>query len=129
MSNSTEIYDAIAAVNQAFMTHFNGGDAAGVASLYTENGQFLPPNSDFVSGRPAIQATFQTFMDMGIKGIKLETVELEGYGNTASEVGRYTLEGADGQTLDQGKFIVIWKLESGQWRLHRDIINSSMPSS
>lgn len=67
-------------------------------------------------------------MDMGIKAIKLEAIEVEGYGDTASEVGRYTLEGEGGQVLDKGKFIVIWKQEAGQWKLHRDIINTSMPA-
>ena len=26
-----------------------------------------------------------------------------------------------------GKFIVIWKEQGGQWKLHRDIFNSSIP--
>ncbi len=129
MTNSTDVRDAIVAADETFMTTFSRGDAAGIAALYTENGQFLPPNSDFVTGKQAIQATFQAFMDMGIKAIKLETIEVEGYGDTASEVGRYTLEGEGGQVLDQGKFIVIWKQEAGQWKLHRDIINTSMPAS
>ena len=129
MTNSTDVHDAIEAADETFMTTFSRGDAAGIAALYTENGQFLPPNSDFVTGKQAIQATFQAFMDMGIKAIKLETIEVEGYGDTASEVGRYTLEGDGGQVLDQGKFIVIWKQEAGQWKLHRDIINTSMPAS
>ncbi len=129
MTNSTDVHDAIVAADETFMATFSRGDAAGIADLYTENGQFLPPNSDFVTGKQAIQATFQAFMDMGIKAIKLETIEVEGYGDTASEVGRYTLEGEGGQVLDQGKFIVIWKQEAGQWKLHRDIINTSMPAS
>ncbi len=129
MTNSTDVRDAIVAADETFMTTFSRGDAAGIAALYTENGQFLPPNSDFVTGKQAIQATFQAFMDMGIKAIKLETIEVEGYGDTASEVGRYTLEGEGGQVLDQGKFIVIWKQEAGHWKLHRDIINTSMPAS
>ena len=129
MTNSTDVHDAIVAADETFMTTFSRGDAAGIAALYTENGQFLPPNSDFVTGKQAIQATFQAFMDMGIKGINLETIEVEGYGDTASEVGKYTLEGVGGQVMDQGKFIVIWKQEAGQWKLHRDIINSSMPAS
>lgn len=120
--------EAIGAVNQAFMDFFRKGDAAGIADLYTENGQFLPPNSDFVTGREAVQATFQSLMDQGIKGLTLETLELECYGETASEVGKYTLADADGKTLDHGKLVVIWKLELGGWKLHRDIINSSMPA-
>ena len=129
MNDTTNVHDAIVAADETFINTFNRGDAAGIAALYTENGQFLPPNSDFVTGRQAIQATFQGLMDMGIKAVKIETLEVEGYGDTASEVGRYTLEGEDGQVLDQGKFIVIWKQEAGQWKLHRDIINSSMPAS
>jgi len=129
MTKPANVHDAIVAADQTFMTTFSRGDAAGLAALYTEDAQFLPPNSDFVKGRQAIQATFQAFMDMGVKAVKLETLEVEGYGDTASEVGTYTLEGGDGQILDQGKFLVIWKLEAGQWKLHRDMINSSMPAS
>ncbi len=128
MTNTTDVYDAIVAADETFMSTFSQGNAAGIANLYTEDGQFLPPNRDFVTGKQAIQATFQAIMDMGIKAIKIETIEVEGYGDTASEVGRYTLEGEGGQVLDQGKFIVIWKQEAGQWKLHRDIINTSMPA-
>jgi ketosteroid isomerase-like protein len=110
------------------MTTFGRGDAAGMAALYTEAGQLLPPNSDFVVGKPALQALFQGLMNMGIKTVKLETAETEGYGDTASEVGRYTLEDEGGQVFDQGKYIVIWKQEAGQWKLHRDIFNSSLPA-
>jgi ketosteroid isomerase-like protein len=67
-------------------------------------------------------------MDMGIKAVKLETVEVERDGNTAYEVGTFTLQGAEGQVLDAGKYVVIWKQEAGQWKLHRDIFNSSRPA-
>jgi len=128
MMSSTKVHDAIVAADETFMTTFSRGDMAGMAALYTESGQLFPPNSDVVTGKQALQATFQAFMDMGIKTIKLETVEVEGYGDTASEVGRYTLAGEGGQVLDRGKYIVIWKEEAGQWKLHRDIFNSSLPA-
>ena len=67
-------------------------------------------------------------MDQGIKALKLETIEIEDYGDTASEVGRYTLADANGEVLDHGKLVVIWKQEGGQWKVHRDIINSSLPA-
>jgi uncharacterized protein (TIGR02246 family) len=124
---STEVRDAIVAANGNFKTTFKAGDAAGMAALYTENGQLLPPNSDFVTGRPALQTFWQAIMDMGIKEAGLETVEVESHGDTAIEVGKYTLMGEGGQVLDNGKYIVIWKQEDGQWKLHRDIFNTSMP--
>jgi ketosteroid isomerase-like protein len=65
---------------------------------------------------------------MGIKAVMLETVEVEDYGHTAHEVGKYTIQGEGGQVTDTGKYVVIWKQEAGQWKLHRDIWNSSRPA-
>jgi ketosteroid isomerase-like protein len=89
----------------------------------------LPPNSDVITGRQAIQTFWQGAMHMGIAAAKLQTVEVEGHGNTAHEVGQYTLQGAGGQVLDTGKYVVIWQQEAGQWKIHRDIWNSSRPAS
>jgi uncharacterized protein (TIGR02246 family) len=127
-SASGEVREAIAAANETFMAAAKRGDVAGLAALYTENGQVLPPNSDFVTGKQAIQAFWQAIRDMGIKAATLETVELESHGDTATEVGKYTLLGDEEQVLDEGKYIVIWKQEDGEWKLHRDIFNSSMPA-
>ena len=128
-SSSTEIRDAIAAAIEQFMAAFSRGDAAGCAALYTEQGQLLPPNSDVIAGKQAIQTFWQSAMHMGITAAKLETAEVEGHGNTANEVGTYILQGAGGQVLDTGKYVVIWKQEAGQWKLHRDIWNSSRPAA
>jgi len=128
MTTSTEIRDGIGAANTNFMNTFNRGDGAGMGPLYTENGQLFPPNSDIVTGPAAISAFWQGAMDMGIKTAKLETVELEGQGDAAVEVGKYTLSGEGGQVIDSGKFVVIWQREGEQWKLHRDIWNSSMPA-
>ena len=125
----TEISDAIVAVNEKFMAAFKVGDAAGIANLYTENGQLLTPNADFLTGREAVQAVWQSILDMGVKEIKLDIVELEGHGDTAIETSTYTLYDESGQQLDKGKYIVIWKQLNGQWQLYRDIFNSSMPAS
>ena len=126
MAQVNPIFEDIVNANKQYSHNLSLGDAAGVANLYTENGQFLLPNSDFVTGRAALQSTLQTLMDSGIKSIQLETLEVEDYGDTATEVGKYILEGDGGTMLDNGKYVVIWKKEAGQWKLHRDIINSSV---
>jgi len=129
MTLSADVKEALSTANRKFMESFNQGDAATLATLYTENGQLLPAASDFVTGRRAIQTFWQGAMDMGIKTAKLETVEMESFGDTAHEVGKYSLHGEGGQLMDQGKYIVIWKQHQGQWRLHRDIWTSSMASA
>ena len=123
---SSEVRAAIEAADEVFMATFERGDTAALADLYTENGQLLPAGSDFVTGKEAIQNFWQGTMEMGIKSAKLETIEVEGHGDTAIEEGKYTLRGESGNVLDRGKFIVIWKQQAGQWKLHRDIWTTSL---
>jgi ketosteroid isomerase-like protein len=98
------------------------------AAAYTTNAQVFPPNSDVIAGLPGIQTFWQGAMHMGIKAVKLETLEVDGAGQMAHEVGRYTLQGEGDQVIDAGKYVVIWQQEGGQWKLHRDIWNSSQPT-
>jgi uncharacterized protein (TIGR02246 family) len=121
------VRDTIVAANEVFMTRFRQRDAAGMAALYTEDGQVMPPNADFVTGREGIQVFWQALMDMGIQEALIETGEVEDHGETLIEVSRFTLHGEGGAELDRGKYIVIWKRVDGEWKLHRDIFNSSMP--
>ncbi len=119
--------EGIAAANRRLEAAVAAGDAAAGAACYTEDGQFLVPNLEPLEGRAAIQAFFQGVMDSGIDRLELETLELETLGDTALEVGRWTLE-AGGSVADRGKFVVIWKNVGGSWYLHRDIINTSLPA-
>jgi ketosteroid isomerase-like protein len=127
--NQTDIRDAIKAADEKFVTAYSRGDAAALAECYTERGQVFMPNFDIVAGRPAIRMIWQGAMNiMGYKGIALEIVEVEEHGDTAYEVGKYTLLGKNGEVMDVGKYIVVWKHEAGEWKLHRDIMNSNRPA-
>jgi ketosteroid isomerase-like protein len=60
-------------------------------------------------------------------------VNVGGSGDTAYEIGKYTLKiqpaGQEAMT-DSGKYLVVWKRQAeGTWKLHVDIWNSSMPMS
>ena len=123
---SSGIMEAITAIDEKFTGYYNGGNTAGMAELYTENGQLLPPGGDIISGREAIQIFWQGVKEMGIKTVRLDTVEAEGFGDTAVEIGKYILSGDTGNIIDRGKYLVVWKQVGGQWKLHRDIWNSSL---
>ena len=73
-------------------------------------------------------AFWKSLFDLGIKKAKLETLEVVGMGDTACEVGKYTLFLEGEQVADSGKYVIIWKMVNGQWKLHRDIWNTSMPA-
>lgn len=124
--STTDTKRAIQAADRAFETNFDRQDAAGMAGLYTEDGQLLPPGSDVVSGHDDIATFWQGVFDAGVATARLETVEVDDLGATAIEVGRFTLGDGDGNTVDEGSFVVVWKDVGGEWRLHRDIWNSSV---
>lgn len=103
-------------------------DAAAIARLYTVDGWLLPPYQDVVRGRKEIQTFWEVALILGgLRGMTLTTIEVEGMGDTAYEVGTYVFKNDGGKILDEGKFIVIWKLVDGEWKVHRDISNSSLP--
>ena len=121
--------EGINETNKLFMDAFSAGDAEKVAGFYTANCRFLSDNSDPVDGRANVQGLLQSMMDGGVSSVELITWEVEDCGDTAVEVGRVVMRGDDDEIVDDGKFIVIWKKENDGWRLHRDIVNSSLPSS
>jgi ketosteroid isomerase-like protein len=120
--------DRIASQNAKFMEAFIRQDAADIAALYTDNGTLLPPGGDFLTGYHDIKTFWGEAMNLGVAAATLERVELEVFGETAIEVGKYTLTAKDSSTLDHGKFIVIWKKERNLWKLHRDMWNTSRSS-
>ena len=81
-----------------------------------------------IQGTEGIQAFWQGAMEMGIEHVKLQTQEVEQLADTAIELGHYTLFGPNAQLIDQGKYLVVWKEQQGQWQLHQDIWNSSQPT-
>lgn len=124
--SSSDARDLIAAANKEFMQAFVRGDGAALAAMYSEKSVLLPPNAESISGRPGIQNYWKGAIDSGLKELKLETLEVEGMGDTAAEVGKYFAVSANGQTVDTGKYIVLWKREDGKWKLYRDIFNSNL---
>ena len=121
----SDTHAAIIAADDAFMDAYARGDAAAVAAMYTEGGQLLPPHGYVVTGQASISEFWHGAMHMGIASAGLETVEIDDRGDTVIEIGRYTFVASDGETLDRGKFLVVWKSVDGSWKLHRDIWNSS----
>ncbi len=122
-----DVREAIQEADRKFMTLYKQGDCAGVAALYSEDPVLMPPGMDFVRGKEAIQKTFEAFRSMGIAELVFDIIEVDHCGDHAVEMSTFKLLGAGSQVLDQGKYIVVWKHERGERKLHRDIFNSSMP--
>lgn len=118
---------AIDARNKEIGDSIAKGDAAAVAARYTVDALVMPPNSPALAGRESIQKAWQGFIDSGVKGLELKSTEVVSRCDSADEAGAYKVLGDNGQVLDAGKYIVVWKRVEGAWYLHWDIWNSNTP--
>jgi uncharacterized protein (TIGR02246 family) len=118
-----EVRAAVEAGNRAFVEAFLRGDAGAVAQFYTENAQLIAPGAPVARGRSAIASAWQKTIDGGVKELSLQTLDVESAGDLAFETGLVRLVLLDG-SVAQGRYVVVWKREAGQWKLHRDIWNS-----
>ena len=109
------------------------GDAATVASVYTEDAISLLNGMPALRGKQAIQeGTATMFKDIGLKDAKVTTNDVEVHGDLALEMGTYEMTmrppGAKADVVDKGKFLAVWKKQAdGTWKLYRDAPSSDVP--
>jgi ketosteroid isomerase-like protein len=126
ITQTSDIHSTIRTLSDNFESTFSIGDVTKISGFYTENAMLLPSGFDFVKGKQDIKEFWQSAIDMGIKFIKIDIIEIEQHNDTAIEMSNYTLSGSDKQVIDAGKGIVIWKNAGDAWKMHRDIWNSSL---
>jgi uncharacterized protein (TIGR02246 family) len=119
--------EGVAETNRRFVEAAKAMDAAALAGLYTEDGVLLPPNGQALAGRIAIKDFWLAALSAGVAGVELQTTEVIPADTLAIEVGTFTMLAPGGSVLDQGKYLVVLRLENGHWLIHRDIWNTSLP--
>lgn len=113
----------IAQVNRAFEEAARKRDMDRLASLYTVDAMVLPPDAPFVKGRDAIKQFWTSAaQQLGLKDVRLHTLDLQLAGDTGYEVGEAELTVQTGGAFV--KYVVVWKKVDGRWSLHRDIWNT-----
>jgi uncharacterized protein (TIGR02246 family) len=111
-------------LNARFAEHFNKGDAAGVAAMYTEDAVVLPPGAGIISGRNDIQAFWQKAAET-LGDVKLTTVDVKPLGERAArETGYFSLRTKASPSQEMtGKYVVVWEKVGAEWKLSADIWN------
>ncbi len=114
--------------NRRFEQAVANGDADAVAALYTTGAVAYPPDAPPVRGREAIGELFAGFVDGGVDGVDLETLEVRAMGDVAHEIGTGRIS-VGGEAGDPFSYFVLWVKDGDTWRLHRDIWNSNGPET
>jgi ketosteroid isomerase-like protein len=77
--------------------------------------------------KEGIESAWGQVIRMGVKSVKVNTVDVIGNAQLLVETGMFELYGDNNKLLDKGKYVVVWKPENGGWKIYRDIGNSNMP--
>lgn len=118
----------IGEATQRFLRLFAANDINGIAGCYTDDAQMLVANMNVISGRSAIESVFKFTAGEG-HTLEFQTHELDVHETTAVAVGRYIRRRGDGSLFDDGKYMVVWKRVGAQWKIHRDMFNTSLPKA
>ncbi len=118
--------EGLKGMRDVWQSAMDARDPAAIAAISTEDGALLPPNSETISGRAAIEAFWTESVARGNRGVVKEA-EVYAQGDLGYTVGTYTVTDAGGATIDEGKYVVIWRDVDGQWQTHRAIWNSNLP--
>lgn len=120
---------SIAQSNQNLMKSFKAGDSIGVASCYTTDAKTMAAHKPSVLGRNNIIHFIGGAMKRGVKRIDLSTIQIWGDSSIVAEEGTYALSDSGGKNIDNGKYIVLWKQEAGNWKMFRDMWTTDLPDS
>ena len=114
--------------NQNFMKAFKALDSLSVSNCYTTDAKAMVANMPSVDGRDNIKHFISQEMNAGARELSLNTLKIWGDSSILAEEGTYKSADSAGKQLDKGKYIVLWKMEAGNWKMFRDIRVSDLPS-
>jgi ketosteroid isomerase-like protein len=103
------------------------GDRALIDSMFTDDATVLPPNADPVIGRPAIDQLTAEYLAYGISEFREETTNFYGTAELLIDQGNYIMVYGEDQTVEKGKYLNVWKLVDGDWKIYSNIWNTNAP--
>lgn len=107
---------------------YNKGDADGVANLYTEDGIVLAPGAPAAVGPAAIRAYFTSDIAASkAAGLTLKGGDISGVGIAGDQgwvSGAFSVTDTTGATIDNGKYLSLFRRTDSGWKLIRDTWNS-----
>jgi uncharacterized protein (TIGR02246 family) len=118
--------EGLKAMQDVWQSAFDARDSAALAAIYAEDGALMPANSDTLIGRAAIEDFWADLQASGIGG-EIKDTNVYAYGDDGYTVGAYTVSDAGGATIDEGKYVVIWRHVDGKWQMNHHIWNSNLP--
>jgi ketosteroid isomerase-like protein len=127
-SDSATEVAALHAVDQAWVTAYNGGDVDTVTAQYAGHARLQPPGSPSASGKAAIRTFFAKDIPGSAKAGLTLVLDPNSDGGVSGNLGwasgTYRVKDSAGNVVDTGKYLSVSKKVGGKWLYWRDTWNS-----
>jgi ketosteroid isomerase-like protein len=110
--------------NDLYRKAYLAGDSASFANLHHSQTINMPPGRPLSIGKAAIGATVKNVPSEGVKDMIINTTAVYGGPDYVIEEGKVGI--VTQNDTYKGKYIVVWKQESGIWKIYRTIWNMDL---
>lgn len=117
---------AIIATANAFSAAYMDADYPGMMQAYHPEARIMPPGAAIIGGSEAIRERWVLPEGVRVTLHQSTPEHIQVLGDTAYDYGYYngSTRRADGSEVDwKGKYLIVWKLHEGQWKMLLDIWN------
>jgi ketosteroid isomerase-like protein len=118
----------IDSINNKVSELFKAKDSVALASFYWPDAEMLPANAETIKGDGILKA-WGEMVRMGMSEFTFKVTDLRGDDKFMIETGDYQMIDAQGKLFDRGKYLVIHEKRNGEWKIFRDVGNTSLPAA
>ena len=117
--NTQQARAIIDSLDKQFSNDYLIGDSVALAGYYTKDAQFgsLKGKDIFSSWGQSIRNSIKN----NTRNLIFTTTALTGDSEFLVELGIYEIKDDKGNLKGNGKYLVVWKQENGEWKIYRDI--------
>lgn len=126
--DTTADEQAIRDLVTAWNGYLTAKNDSALAALYAADAVLMPPNMPRVTGAENVRAFWAQIWPLNAT-LTLTPASVKVAGALAIEEGNWTWSAPtpEGEQKDNGKYLVTWRKQDGQWKVVQDIWNSDNP--
>ena len=129
MKTENHLSGAKKAIEESNLIYFDlyARNDGSILKLYTEDACLMPPNAPAICGHIALTKDFKDTYAAGVvKDGKFISTNFYGDGTEyVMEEGLWQVFDKNGQIIDDGKYLKLWKKTEEGWKMFRDSFNSN----
>jgi ketosteroid isomerase-like protein len=106
-------------LDKQFSKHFFEGDSLALYNMYAKGAYFGTSKGKDILSSWGRQIRYSIENDM--PNLLFTTTSLTTDNEFLFEIGKYEMKDSKGNLKGEGKYLLVWKQEDGQWKIYRDM--------